>query len=169
MTTTVQHDACELLDADHIATKHLFVEYARLAFAGAGTEAKAGGRTKSRTPDGRAALARRICSELTVHAQVEEEIFYPALRDAIDLPELLDEAQAEHQQAKELIAQIEALQDGDAAMDDLVSQLARAVENHVKEERDVLFPKARAAQGLELDALGVTMKERQQELESQAA
>ncbi len=168
MATTVQHDACELLDADHIATKHLFVEYARLAFAGAGTEARAGARTASRTPDGRTALARKICSELTVHAQIEEEIFYPALREVIDVPELLDEAQAEHQQAKELIAQIEAMADGDAAMDDLVSQLARAVENHVKEERDLLFPKARAAADLDLDELGARMKERQQELQSQA-
>lgn len=168
MATTVQHDACELLDADHIATKHLFVEYARLAFAGAGTEAQAGGRTKGRTPDGRAALARKICSELTVHAQIEEELFYPALREVIDVPELLDEAQDEHQRVKELVAQIEGLSEADAAMDDLVSQLARAVENHVKEERDLLFPKARAAGELDLDELGARMKERQQELESQA-
>lgn len=168
MPTLVQYDACELLDADHIATKHLFVEYARLAFAGAGTEARAGGRAASRSPDGRAALARKICSELTVHAQIEEEIFYPALRDVIDVPELIDEAQAEHQQAKELIARIEALPDGDGAMDDLVSSLARAVENHVKEERDLLFPKARAAEGLDLDELGARMRERQQELEGQA-
>ena len=80
----------------------------------------------------------------------------------------MDEAQAEHQRVKELVAQIEGLPDGDAAMDDLVSQLARAVENHVKEERDLLFPKARAAEGLDLDQLGAKMKERQQELESQA-
>lgn len=166
MPTTVQHDACELLDADHIATKHLFVEYARLAFAGAGTEAKAGSRPPKRGPDRRPALARKICSELTVHAQIEEEIFYPALREVIDLPELLDEAQAEHQQAKELIAQIEAMPDGDAAMDDLVSQLARAVENHVKEERDLLFPKARASGELDLDDLGARMKARQQELQA---
>ena len=165
MPTLVQHDACELLDADHIATKHLFVEYARLAFAGAGTQATGSAR---RAPAQRPALARKICSELTVHARIEEEIFYPALRGVIDVPQLLDEAQAEHQQAKELIAQIEAMQDGDAAMDDLVSQLARAVENHVKEERDLLFPKARAAEDLDLDALGVEMKARQQELESQA-
>lgn len=168
MPTLVQHDACELLDADHIATKHLFVEYARLAFAGAGTEAKAGGRAASRSADRRPELARKICSELTVHARIEEEIFYPALRDAIDVPELLDEAQAEHQRVKELVAQIDGLPDGDAAMDDLVSQLARSVENHVKEERDLLFPKARAAEGLDLDQLGARMKERQLELESQA-
>jgi iron-sulfur cluster repair protein YtfE (RIC family) len=166
MPTLVQHDACELLDADHIATKHLFVEYARLAFAGAGTTATGATRPAA---DQRPALARKICSELTVHAQIEEEIFYPALRDVIDVPELLDEAEAEHQRVKELVARIEGLSEADATMDDLVSQLARAVENHVKEERDLLFPKARAAEGLDLDELGARMKERQQELESQAA
>jgi hemerythrin superfamily protein len=174
MPTRIQFDACELLDADHIATKHLFVEYARLAFAGAGTEAGAtpqGGRSRSRSraADQRPALARKICSDLTVHAQLEEEIFYPELRAAIDNPELLDEAQAEHQQAKELIAQIEGLPDGDAATDGLVSQLARVVEQHVKEERDVLFPKARAAKGLDLPALGAKMQERQEALQAAVA
>jgi hemerythrin superfamily protein len=169
MPTLVQLDACELLDADHIATKHLFVEYARLAFAGAGADA-GGTRPRSRAADQRPALARKICSELTVHAQIEEEIFYPALREVIDQPDLLDEAQAEHQQAKELIAQIQdGLQDGDAALDDLVSELARVVESHVKDERDVMFPKARAADGLDLEALGAQMKERQQELEAELA
>jgi len=150
-------DACDLLDADHVAVKHLFVDYARLAMAGT----DAGGE--------RQALAQRICAELTVHAQIEEEIFYPALREGTDAGALLDEAEAEHQQAKALIARIEALQGADATMDDLVSQLARAIEHHVKEERDHLFPKARAAAGLDLDALGAQLRERQQELEGQMA
>jgi len=156
MTTAKQKDACDLLDADHKAVKKMFNEFEEL------TESRGNTREKKRR------LAEKICLELTVHAQIEEEIFYPALRDAIDAPELLDEAQAEHQRVKELVAQIEGLPDGDAAMDDLVSQLARSVENHVKEERDLLFPKARAAEGLDLDQLGAKMKERQQELESQA-
>ena len=123
----------------------------------------------ARTADARAALARKICNELTVHAQIEEEIFYPALREVIDTPELLDEAQAEHQQAKELIARIESLKQDGSAMDELVSQLARVVEQHVKEERDHLFPKARAADALDLDELGAKLKERQQQLEAQLA
>jgi hemerythrin superfamily protein len=171
MPTLVEHDACELLDADHIAVKHLFVEYARLAFAGAGAgptvnNAKAAG---ARTADARPALARKICNELTVHAQIEEEIFYPALREVIDAPELLDQAQAEHQQAKELIAQIQGMKQGGSAMDERVSQLARVIEQHVKEERDHLFPKARAADALDLDELGAKLKERQQQLEAQVA
>ncbi|MDB5941031.1 MAG: hypothetical protein JWQ13_597 [Ramlibacter sp.] len=152
MTTLVDKDACELLDADHIAVKHLFVEYARLAFAGGDSAAAQ-----------KLALAQSICGELTVHAQIEEEIFYPALREAIDEPQLLDEAEAEHQQAKELIAQIQQMPAADAAMDELVAQLNRAIEHHVKEERCELFPKARIAE-VDLDALGAQLKERQQEL-----
>jgi hemerythrin superfamily protein len=157
MPQSMTQDACELLDADHLAVKHLFVEYARQAIA---------------APDesgDRQALADRICQELTVHAQIEEEIFYPALRDAIAEPQLLDEAEAEHQQAKDLIAQIQGMHAPDPRMDDLVSRLASAVEHHVKEERDVLFPKARVAPGLDLMALGARLKERQQELMRQPA
>ncbi|MBK6007815.1 hemerythrin domain-containing protein [Ramlibacter ginsenosidimutans] len=157
MPESMPQDACELLDADHIAVKHLFVEYARQAMA-APEEAR-----------DRQALAQRICQELTVHAQIEEEIFYPALREAIAAPQLLDEAQAEHQQAKALIARIRGMRAPDPRMDDLVSQLANAVEHHVKEERDVLFPKARVAPGLDLMALGAQLKERQDELVGQAA
>ncbi|MEJ8837386.1 hemerythrin domain-containing protein [Ramlibacter sp. AN1133] len=154
MPTLALSHACELLDADHIAVKHLFVEYARLAMAAPLAVAE------------RQPIAARICAELTVHAQIEEEIFYPALRKAIDAPELLDEAQAEHRQAKELIAKIQGTRRASPALDDLVSELARAVEQHVKEERDVLFPKAKSADGLDLEALGERLRERQQELES---
>lgn len=149
-------DACDLLDADHVAVKHLFVEYARLAMSGA------------EGADGRQALARRICDELTVHAQIEEEIFYPALRQAAPAS-LLDEAQAEHQEAKALIAQIEQLPAAGPEMDALVTRLAQAIEHHVKEERDGLFTKARSAPQLDLVALGEQLKERQQELQGQAA
>ena len=149
-------DACELLDADHLAVKHLFVEYARLAMA-----------APQESAGERAALAQRICAELTVHAQIEEEIFYPALRDAApDAGALLDEAQAEHQEAKQLIAQIEALGPADAQMDDLVAKLAQAIEHHVKEERTQLFPKARSAPGLDLAALGDQLRERQQAVQA---
>ncbi|HVE53156.1 MAG TPA: hemerythrin domain-containing protein [Ramlibacter sp.] len=156
MTELSPKDACDLLDADHIAVKHLFVEYARLAMAAPAAAA-------DREP-----IARKICTELTVHAQIEEEIFYPALREVVDDSSLLDEAEAEHQQARELIAQIEGAQPG-PALDELVATLARAIEHHVKEERDDLFPKARSAPDLDLDALGARLRERQQELEAAAA
>jgi len=157
MFQTTENDACELLDADHVAVKHLFVEYARLAFAMPGQSA-----------DARTRLAQQICDELTVHAQVEEEIFYPALRKASpDAAAQLDEAKAEHQEAKKMIARIRGMQAG-PEMDDLVGKLAGAIEHHVKEERDVLFPKARSC-GLDLGALSARMRERQQALQGAAA
>jgi iron-sulfur cluster repair protein YtfE (RIC family) len=159
MPNLAEKDACDLLDADHIAVKHLFVDYARLANGSPGTG-----------PDAdKLSLARRICNALTVHATIEEEIFYPALRQATDAGPFLDEAQAEHGQAKDLIAQIEAVASADAALDDLVARLAGAIEHHVKEERDHLFPKARSAPGLDLVALAAQLQERQQELEGQVA
>lgn len=155
MPPSMPQDACELLDADHIAVKHLFVEYARLAMA-----------SRNDSSAERAELASRICEELTVHASIAEEVFYPALRKAVpDAAALLDEARSEHQEARELIAQIEALATADMEMDELVSQLACAVEHRVREERDQLFPKARSAKKLDLAALADRMRERQQALQ----
>jgi iron-sulfur cluster repair protein YtfE (RIC family) len=152
-------NACQLLDADHIAVKHLFVAYARLAASPDAPSSQAQ----------RTALATRICDELTVHAQIEEEIFYPALRRALpDAAGLVDEATAEHQEAKQLIADIRALGEANAAMDTLVAELNVAIEHHVKEERDELFPKAKAAPGLDLNALGELLRTRQQALQAEA-
>jgi iron-sulfur cluster repair protein YtfE (RIC family) len=112
----------------------------------------------------------KICDELTVHAQIEEEIFYPALRKAVpDTADVLEEAEAEHNEAKEMIAQLQSMTAADKVMDALVAKLNWAIEHHVKEERDELFPKARAAQGLDLDALGAQLRERQLALQSEAA
>ena len=158
MSRLADKDACELLDADHIAVKHLFVEYARLQMAAPAESAAQ-----------RQALAEKICSELTVHAQIEEEIFYPALRDALGADELIDEAEAEHQQAKQLIAQIQAAGAPGPQMDELVTLLARAIELHVKEERDLLFTKARSVSGLDLMEIGQRLRERQAELQGQPA
>ncbi len=150
-------DACELLDADHIAVKHLFVDYARLAILPVALADK--------TADQRTELAMKICDELTVHAQVEEEIFYPAVRDGVpDSGALIDKALAEHQTAKQLIADIRGIGTANPAMDTLVAELNVAIENHVKDERDMLFSKAMAAAEIDLLALADQMFERQQEL-----
>src|SRR3954468_19685378 len=97
-TSRGEKDACDLLDADHRAVKKMFKEYEEL--------------TKSRarsTGQKKMDLARQICHELTVHAQIEEEIFYPALRGAMKDTDLIAEAEVEHQSAKDLIAQIEGM------------------------------------------------------------
>ncbi len=151
-------DACELLDADHVAVKHLFVDYARLAMAapeGSGAE--------------RRELADRICQELTVHAQIEEELFYPALQRARrEAGGLLGDAKREHQEAKDLVAQIQSYGDPDPGMDALVARLAQLIEHHVKEERTGLFPMARTS-GLDLSALADELRTRQEQLMPAAA
>ena len=153
MPELARKNACDLLDADHLAVKHLFVEYARLAMA---PDAKGANDRKS--------IAARICTELTVHAQIEEEVFYPALAKALGQDrDLIDEAKAEHDEARKLIARIQALPQAGSEMDALVVSLNQAVDHHVKEERDELFPKARAS--LDLDSLGDQLRERQSQLE----
>jgi len=157
MPELTHKDACELLDADHIAVKHLFVDYARLAIA-----PDAGATASQRT-----ALAMKICDELSVHARIEEEIFYPALREALpEAADLVQEATAEHQEAKQLIADIRGIGKANPAMDNLVAELNVAIEHHVKEERDELFPKAKAAPDLDLEALGDQLRARQLDLQA---
>ena len=108
-------------------------------------------------------LARQICLMLTVHATTEEEIFYPAARDAIDDEDLLDEAEVEHGSAKELIAQIEAGSPSDPLYDAKVKVLGEYVQHHVKEEEEELFPKVKKAK-VDLASLGEQILVRKEEL-----
>ncbi len=86
-----------------------------------------------------------ICRELRVHARVEEDIFYPAVRAALKENELLDEAEVEHDVARELMEQLESMRPGDDLYDATVTVLAEYVEHHIKEEQDEMFPKVRQA------------------------
>lgn len=124
------NDAVDLLDAEHIAVKKLFTQFKKLS------EAKAPG-------DERKAIADKICMELTVHAEIEEQIFYPAAREAIRDDLLLDEAEVEHASAKDLIAQISAMDPDEALFDAKVIVLGEYIDHHVEEERNEMFPKAR--------------------------
>jgi hemerythrin superfamily protein len=146
-------DACDLLDADHKAVKKMFKEYEEL------TESKARGATQKKKE-----LAQQICHELTVHAQIEEEIFYPAVREAIKEKDLIAEAAVEHQVAKELIAQIQGLGEPDDMFDAKVKVLGEYIEHHIKEERNEVFVKARAARKLDLVAMRDELEARKEEL-----
>lgn len=150
--TRSEKDACDLLDADHKAVKKMFKEYEEL------TESRARGALQKKQE-----LAQQICQELTVHAQVEEEIFYPAVREAIKETDILDEAEVEHQSAKELIAQIQAGGEEDK-IDAKVKVLGEYIDHHVKEERNEMFPKARAARKLDLVAMRGEIETRKEEL-----
>ncbi|MPZ46800.1 MAG: hemerythrin domain-containing protein [Betaproteobacteria bacterium] len=140
-------DAITLLTADHDKVKKLFK-----SFESSGSNA-----------DKKEALAAEICTELTVHATIEEEIFYPAAREALEEQDLLDEAEVEHATAKDLIAQLEDMTPGDELYDAKVTVLGEYIDHHVKEEQEELFPKMRKAK-LDLNALGAQMKARKEEL-----
>lgn len=107
----------------------------------------------------KAELVQQICTELMLHAQLEEEYFYPAARDAIEEQDLLDEAEVEHAAAKDLIEQLESMSPGDALYDAKVTVLGEYVEHHVKEEEKELFPKVKKAR-LDLEELAEQMSER---------
>ena len=146
-------DATKLLTADHKEVKALFKQYDKLA--------KAEG-----SDDEKQAVAEEICTLLTVHATIEEEIFYPAAREAMDEQDLLDEAAVEHASAKDLIAQIRSMAPSDELYDAKVTVLGEYIDHHVQEEEKELFPKVRKAD-LDLKDLGATMEARKQELMNQ--
>jgi hypothetical protein len=101
---------------------------------------------------------------LTVHAQIEEEIFYPACKEMVeDTEDLLAEAEIEHRSLKELIAKIEAGEPGSEKYDAEVTVLGEYVKHHVKEEQGELFPKVRDSE-LDLAELGEQLEARKQEL-----
>ena len=125
-----KNDAVDLLDADHIAVKKLFMEFRKLC------EVDAPAKDKK-------AIADKICMELTVHAAIEEQIFYPAAREAINDDDLLNEAEVEHTGAKDLIAQISAMDAEEELFNAKVIVLGEYIDHHVEEERNEMFPKAR--------------------------
>jgi hemerythrin superfamily protein len=157
-TTRGAKDACDLLDADHKAVRKLFKEYEEL------TGSKARGAAQKKKD-----LAQQICHELTVHAQIEEEIFYPAVREAIKEKDLLAEAAVEHQTAKDLISQIEGMAMGepDEMFDAKVKVLGEYIEHHIKEEKGQIFVKARAARKLDLVSMREELEARKEELMSE--
>ena len=146
------HDAIDLLDAEHRAVKALFDDYRQLA------EHQAGGLRRK-------ALAETICMELTIHMRLEEEIFYPPVREAIRNDDLLDEAEVEHAGAKELIGQILSMQPGDELYDAKVTVLGEYIAHHVRQEREEMFPKARKC-GIDLATLGERLRARRRELQA---
>jgi len=148
-------DAVSLLSADHAEVKQMFETYRQLVDENADDEQ-------------RGELARKICSMLTVHAEIEEEIFYPAMRDSVDDELTLDEAEVEHASARELIEQLEGMDPGDALYDAKMIVLGEYVDHHVQEEENELFPQAEKS-GLDLDDLGAELASRKRELMSTLA
>jgi hemerythrin superfamily protein len=120
--------------------------------------------------DAKRRFAIQAINELDVHAQVEEKIFYPAVKKAIDETHLVDEAKKEHQEAKSLMSQLKRMrgQDDEAAekFESRFSELVEAVQHHVKEEEGEMFPKVEDSE-LDLSGLGSEMAGRKKQLMQQ--
>jgi hypothetical protein len=142
--------ALDLLGDDHSQVESFFEEYEQLE-----------------DTSEKEMLAQKICLALKVHAQLEEEIFYPAARGAIKKVELLDEATVEHEAAKQLIAEIEEMEPGEELYDAKVKVLGEQVSHHIEEEEDELFAEVEASD-LDLEALGKKMADRKAALMKQA-
>jgi hemerythrin superfamily protein len=154
MTTTKTkpapaEDAITLLTADHKEVKQLFKEFEALKEKGSNEE--------------KTAVVEQICNALTVHAQIEEEIFYPAVRKAIEDGDLMDEALVEHAGAKELIAQLQDMDPEDDLYDAKVTVLGEQIDHHVKEEEGDMFPKAKKAK-VDTGQLGARLAMRKEAL-----
>lgn len=152
---TRQPDAIKLLTQDHRDVKALFKEYDKLV--------------KAEADDGqKQALAEQICEMLTVHAQIEEELVYPAAYDVLpEEADLVDEAQVEHASAKDLIKQIRSMQPSDELYDAKVTVLGEYIDHHVKEEEKEMFPKLKKTE-LDLKELGASLQARKSELTGEA-
>ena len=147
----VANDAIAMLKADHEAVSQLFDEYEK---------------TRS-TPD-KKALVAEICTALSVHAQIEEEIFYPAVKAALKDKLLVPEATVEHAGIKDLIGQLEGIEPDGEMYDAKVKVMSEYVKHHVKEEQNEMFPLAKAST-LDMAELGARMAERQEQLLNQSA
>lgn len=145
-------DAIDLLDADHLAVHAMFDTYHQLA--------------RTRAPAlQRRALAEEICMELTIHARLEEELFYPAMREALGDEDLLDEAEDAHGSQRDFIAQILASAADDELYDARVALLAEYVQRHVRKEREEVFNRVLASR-LDLHSLARRITQRKEELRS---
>jgi hemerythrin superfamily protein len=143
-------DAIALLKADHKEVKNMVGLF-----------------NSSRSDSKKAQLAEQICAALEVHAEIEEELFYPAAREALKKNgDLIDEAEVEHTSVKELIAKIKGGAPGDDLWEAQVKVLGEYVNHHVKEEEGEIFPKVKKT-SLDLRAIGEQLAQRKAELQDE--
>ena len=146
-------DAIDLLKEDHAKVKKAFKTFEKM---------------DKEDTDAMKELVTTVCEDLKAHTTIEEEIFYPAVRAEIEDDDLMNEAQIEHQSAKELIAQLESLEPNDPLYVATFTVLGEYVNHHVEEEEEEMFPEAKKLD-LDLEALGQQMKERKEELVGEEA
>lgn len=141
--------AIDLLKEDHDKVKKAFKEFEKMDRSDVETVRQ---------------VVRSVCDDLRVHTMLEEEIFYPAVREAIDDEDIMNEAAVEHDTAKMLIDQLEAMDAADPNYYATFTVLGEYVLHHVKEEEGEMFPQAKKAEGLDLTALGEQIRARKEEL-----
>jgi hemerythrin superfamily protein len=144
--TAKPQDAIALLKADHKKVGELFEQF-----------------QKSKSVARKKKLVEQICTELTVHTEIEEEIFYPAVKAALKDHELVPEANVEHASIKDLIAQVQDVEPEGEMYNARVKVMSEFVKHHVKEEHTEMFPKARKSK-LDLVELGAQLAARKKEL-----
>jgi hemerythrin superfamily protein len=145
-------DAIELLMQDHKKVQKVFKEFEK---------------SKDELSDEqKGSMVRQCCMELKIHTQIEEEIFYPAAREAIEDEDLVDEAEVEHASAKQLIDELEGMEPGEELYDARFTVLGEYVNHHIKEEEHSLFPEVKKAK-LDLDELGQRMMQMKEKLQSE--
>lgn len=142
-------NAIDLLKEDHDKVKEAFKEFEKLDRSDVETCSE---------------LVESVCADLRVHTMLEEEIVYPALRKAIGDEDLMNEAAVEHETAKTLIEQLENMEADDPNYYATFTVLGEYVMHHVEEEEGEMFPQAKKAKGLDLEALGEQLKARKEEL-----
>jgi len=141
-------DAIALLKADHREVEKLFGQF-----------------EKAKAADRKRAIVGKVCAALTVHAKIEEEIFYPQARAALSRKgdDLLDEAEVEHEGIKRLVAELKDADPGHDLYDARVTVLSEYVKHHVKEEESDLFPKVRKSD-LDAEKVGAELAARKEAL-----
>jgi len=147
-----QPDALDLLKEDHDKVDKAFRQFEKMS---------------RDDEDACAALVRSVCEDLKAHTTIEEEIFYPALREVVRDEELMNEAAVEHETAKMLIEQLENMQADDPNYHATFTVLGEYVRHHIEEEEGDMFPEARKS-SLDLGALAEQMRARRQELVGEA-
>jgi hemerythrin-like domain-containing protein len=150
--TKTSLDAIDMLKQDHDKVERAFKEFEKM--------------DRQETETCRQ-LIETVCEDLKVHTTLEEEIFYPAVREAIEDEDLMNEAAVEHETAKMLIEQLENMRTDDPNYFATFTVLGEYVKHHIKEEQGEMFPAAKKAK-VDLDSLGERMRARKEELISQA-
>jgi molecular chaperone DnaK (HSP70) len=140
--------AVEILKEQHDKVKKAFKEFEKL---------------EREDTEAQQQLVQTACEDLKLHTTLEEELFYPALREAIDDEDIMNEAQVEHETAKLLIEQLENMGPDDPNFHATFTVLGEYVMHHVKEEEGEMFPQAKKSD-LDLEELGGRMRNRMQEL-----